>query len=454
MIYGSVCSGIEAATQAWEPLRWKPAFFSEIDKFPSSVLAHHYGANMPGEPLTTSGVPNLGDMTKFKEWPDYAIDLLVGGTPCQSHSVAGPRTGLDDPRGRLMLTFGAIAKRYRPEWIVWENVTGVLSGNKGRDFGTFLGMLGVIGYGFAYRVLDTQHVQTHRFPRAIPQRRERIFVVGNLTDWRRAAAVLFDAESLQGHPAPRRKTGQSIAADIAPSLVSSGRGVERTGETRGQDPVIAVTPIASTLNAAFGEKLGLDDQHINSGAPLFVAEVGNPTPRTAQSSDDVSKPVLASGQQSFDPDLETLLAVQDTPAPHVMAFNSRKDPKVTGDRAGPLGASTPQAQAVAFDLRGREGGAMPEGPHDTAAIRAASGGSSRSYVALPWAVRRLMPVETERLQGFPDNFTKIPWRGKPADQCPDGKRYKTHGNSMSVNVMEWIGQRIEYVSKYIKEEQI
>ena len=116
MIYGSICSGIEAATQAFHPLGWTPAFFSEIEKFPSEVLAHH-------DPT----VPNHGDMTKFQDWPDHAIDLLVGGTPCQSFSVAGLRQGLADPRGNLTLTFLSVAHKYRPHYIVWENVPGVLS---------------------------------------------------------------------------------------------------------------------------------------------------------------------------------------------------------------------------------------------------------------------------------------------------------------------------------------
>ena len=145
MKYISVCSGIEAATVAWSPLGFDALAFSEIDKFPSAVLAHHY-----------PDVPNLGDMTKFKEWPDYEPDILVGGTPCQSFSVAGLRKGLADPRGNLMLTYLAIAERYQPEWIVWENVPGVLSSGSGRDFGTFLGALGQIGYGWAYRILDAQ----------------------------------------------------------------------------------------------------------------------------------------------------------------------------------------------------------------------------------------------------------------------------------------------------------
>ena len=172
--YGSVCSGIEAATAAWHQLGWQAQWFSEIENFPSAVLQHHY-----------PDVPNYGDMTKFKEWPnDESIDLLVGGTPCQSFSVAGLRKGLDDPRGNLMLTYLAIAERYRPRWVVWENVPGVLSSNGGRDFGTFLWALGELGYGFAYRTLDAQYF-------GVAQRRRRVFVVGYLGDWRRAAAVLF-----------------------------------------------------------------------------------------------------------------------------------------------------------------------------------------------------------------------------------------------------------------------
>ena len=164
MIYGSVCSGIEAATAAWHPLGWRPAFFSEIEAFPSAVLKHHY-----------PDVPNYGDMTKFKEWPDAAIDVLVGGTPCQSFSVAGLRKGLDDPRGNLTLVYLALAAKYRPAWVVWENVPGVLSDDEGRTFGAFLGGLAKLGYGFAYRVLDAQFFR-------VAQRRRRVFVVGHLGD--------------------------------------------------------------------------------------------------------------------------------------------------------------------------------------------------------------------------------------------------------------------------------
>lgn len=184
MKYLSVCSGVEAATVAWHSLGWEAEAFSEIEKFPSKVLAHHY-----------PHVPNLGDMTKFEEWNIGSIDLLVGGTPCQSFSVAGLRKGLSDPRGNLMLTFGAIANRFRPRWLVWENVPGVLSSNGGRDFGTFLGMLVELGYGWSYRVLDAQYF-------GVAQRRRRVFVVGYLGDFKRAAAVLFERHSLSGNPAP------------------------------------------------------------------------------------------------------------------------------------------------------------------------------------------------------------------------------------------------------------
>src|SRR6056297_2421787 len=231
--YLSVCSGIEAATQAWHPLGWKPVAFSEIEKFPSAVLAHHY-----------PDVPNWGDMTKFKEWPDEQIDLLVGGTPCQSFSVAGLRKGLDDPRGNLALTYCAIADRYKPRWLVWENVPGVLSADKGRAFGSILGAMAELGYGWAYRILDAQYVRTRRFRRAVPQRRRRVFVVAHLGDWRRAAAVLFDAESLRGNPPPGREAGETTAHDASPCIGASGRGFERAGETRGQDPVVAA-PLTS-----------------------------------------------------------------------------------------------------------------------------------------------------------------------------------------------------------------
>ena len=203
MRYGSVCSGIEAATVAWHQLNWEPAFFSEIEKFPREVLAHHY-----------PDVPLHGDFTTIGD--DYgSIDLLVGGTPCQSFSIAGLRKGLDDERGNLALEYLRLAQRKRPKWIVWENVPGVLSSNGGRDFGSFLGALAELGYGFAYRVLDAQYF-------GVAQRRRRVFVVGYLGDWRGAAAVLFERESLSGNPAPSRAAREEVAPTVTQGFGQRG----------------------------------------------------------------------------------------------------------------------------------------------------------------------------------------------------------------------------------------
>ena len=222
MRYGSVCSGIEAATVAWHPLGWEPVFFSEIEPFPCAVLKHHY-----------PDVPNLGDMTKYKDWSvkDGAIELLVGGTPCQSFSVAGLRKGLADPRGNLALVYLGLLDHLRPRWMVWENVPGVLSIDGGRTFGAFIGALGEIGYGFAYRVCDAQYA-------GVPQHRRRVFLVGHLGDWRRAAAVLFERQSLSGDTPPSREKRESVTYDVAPCVGASGRGFDRPGDTRGQDCLV------------------------------------------------------------------------------------------------------------------------------------------------------------------------------------------------------------------------
>jgi DNA (cytosine-5)-methyltransferase 1 len=203
MNYLSVCSGIEAATVAWHDMGWNPVAFSEIEKFPSEVLSYHYPT-----------VPNLGDMTKFKEWNlNDSIGLLVGGTPCQSFSVAGLRKGLEDPRGNLALIYCGILDKFKPKWFLWENVPGVLSSGGGRDFGSFLGAVAELGYGFAYRVLDAQYF-------GVAQRRRRVFVVGYLGDWRPAAKVLFESESLCRDNPPSRGKREKVANLIAPSVAN------------------------------------------------------------------------------------------------------------------------------------------------------------------------------------------------------------------------------------------
>ena len=206
MRYLSVCSGIEAASVAWESLGWTPVGFSEIEPFPCRVLQHHY-----------PDVKNYGDMTKYKEWDidGDSVDLLVGGTPCQAFSVAGLRKGLEDPRGNLSLVFVGMVEHFKPEWVVWENVPGVLSSNGGRDFGSFIGALASIGYGFSWRCLDAQHF-------GVPQRRRRIFLVGHSSgDSRRAAEVLFEPESLSGNHKTSRTKGKGIADASITGTVSS-----------------------------------------------------------------------------------------------------------------------------------------------------------------------------------------------------------------------------------------
>ena len=209
MNYLSVCSGVEAASVAWKGLDWNPLAFSEIEKFPSEVLQHHY-----------PNVENLGDMTNYKEWDfgKQSVDVVVGGTPCQSFSVAGLRKGMEDPRGNLALTFCAILDKFRPKWFIWENVPGVLSSNKGRDFGSFLGALAELGYGASYRVLDAQNF-------GVPQRRRRVFVVGHLGDWRPSAEILFESESLSWDSDKSRKKRKDSTSIPKGSTRVQGKGV-------------------------------------------------------------------------------------------------------------------------------------------------------------------------------------------------------------------------------------
>ena len=330
MRYLSVCSGIEAATVAWHHMGWKPVGFSEIEPFPSKVLNHHY-------PET----PNFGDMTKFKEWNiNDPVELLVGGTPCQSFSVAGLRKGLADPRGNLMLTYLAMADHFKPKWLLWENVPGVLSSNRGHDFAALLQGMAELGYGFAYRVLDAQYF-------GVPQRRRRVFVVGCLGDWRSAAKVLFESESLCRNITPSRQTQQETA-----------RGVEKI----------------------IGESCSLDERNVR----MFSNE-----------------------------NLYTFPTLTAT------------------DYKG--------AKSIAFKVRGGcAGGGKGYLGNNNTAFTLSTHQDQQIYTDM--RVRRLTPIECERLQGFPDNYTNIP-------NAADTNRYKALGNSMAVPVMRWIGERINEVNK-------
>ena len=393
MKYGSVCSGIEAATAAWHDLGWKPSFFSEIEAFPRAVLKHHY----PDTPLH-------GDFTTIKGNEYEPIDLLVGGTPCQSFSVAGLRGGLDDDRGNLALEFLRFADRTRPRWLVWENVPGVLSSNGGRDFGSILGGMVELGYGIAYRILDAQYF-------GVAQRRRRVFVVGYLGDWRRAAAVLFERHSLQGHPAPRREKRQRATGTFEASL----------GRSRG----------AGTPTRALSHWDGAENPHPTLNQSNNAGGVGQSnqelfSQRGAYLTSDISHTLNAGGMGRQDYETETFVTMP-TLTSNGDAHSGYRDEH--GLEPVAFGGDIARTLSARYDSSPCADRGM-----DVVAFQSSQSG-----------VRRLTPRECERLQGFPDDYTAIPWRGKPAAECPDGPRYKALGNSMAVPVMRWIGQRIQMV---------
>jgi DNA (cytosine-5)-methyltransferase 1 len=356
-----VCSGIEAASVAWEPLGFKPVFFSEVDAFPSAVLAHHW-----------PHVPNHGDMTKFEEWGygPGSIDVLAGGPPCQSFSIAGKRLGLADDRGNLSLVYARILERLRPKFFVWENVPGVLSSNSGRDFASILGAFQELGYGWAYRVLDAQYF-------GVPQRRRRVFVVGCAGDWRGAAAVLFEPESLRGNSQASGKAREETAV-----------GARDRAETSG-----ICDPIGTLCS----------DTH----------------------------PGAYSGQDAYTGRLVPDVGGGGGLSPHSRCLEAILPSWWDGGQI-----------AQTLDAVLAKGQAMPERNRFPAILTPTPTGGFFDE-APRIGVRRLTPIETERLQGFPDAHTLVEYRGKTA---ADGPRYKAIGNSMAVPVMAWIGKRIKEVN--------
>lgn len=383
--FGSVCSGIEAASVAWDPLGMRAAWYSEIDKFPAAVLAHHY-------PETR----NYGDFTGIRTLAKVSpVDVLVGGTPCQSFSVAGLRRGLTDDRGNLCLEFLRLAGHLKPRWILWENVPGVRSSHRGRDFGTFLGALGQLGYGWAYRSLDAQYLR-------LAQRRQRVFVVGYLGDWRVAAAVLFDADCLSGNPAPCRESREDVAGTIA------GGARKRGGYSTDDVPLVsALTTRAYADNESNESRLIVSNAEGSTGLPFLTRSnigkcVNNQTPLIAYRT-------AGDGAVYEEGDIVAPLTTGTDRSANVLAFQCH------GGSVGPMG--------VLRKGNGNVTGGVP-------------------FIREQMRVRRLTPRECERLMGFPDNWTLIPWRKKPAEQCPDGPRYKAIGNSMAVPCMRWIGRRL------------
>lgn len=475
MKYGSVCSGIEAASKAWEPLGWKPAWFSEIEPFPSAVLAHHWPE-----------VSNLGDMTKIADavraGEVEAPDVLVGGTPCQAFSIAGLREGLSDDRGQLTLSYVELAnaidakrrERGEPEAIiVWENVPGVLS-SKDNAFGCFLA--GLAGESselqpagekwthagcvsgpervIAWRVLDAQFF-------GVAQRRRRVFVVASARKGFDPAAVLFELNSVRRDSAPRRETQKAVAA-----LTARGVGTCGADDNQAQaGHLIAECANGDVSHTLKGEGFDGSEDGTGRGVPVVAFGGGNTSGNI-----DVATACTAHGVR-MDFDTETF-AVHGTQDPdtnrelaHTLGRNngqenaciafSYKDngADVTSDlsptiRAGNhdkshANSGQPPAICIQHASIGRHDAAGPQGKgyqEDVAFTQDSR--SSADVVQYGMQVRRLTPVECERLQGFPDNHTLISWRGKAAADCPDGPRYKAIGNSMAVPVMRWIGERI------------
>jgi DNA (cytosine-5)-methyltransferase 1 len=387
--YLSVCSGIEAATVAWHDLGWNPVGFSEIEKFPSQVLAHHYPQ-----------VPNFGDMTKYKEWNiNDPVGLLVGGTPCQSFSVAGLRKGLEDPRGNLALTYVGILDHFRPKWCVWENVPGVLSSNDGRDFGSFLGALVELGYGFSYRVLDAQNF-------GVAQRRRRVFVVGHLGDWQPAAKVLFESESLSGNTKSSRKEGQETARGFVPS-------------------------VANTLQTTCNDYIRADGFNM-------IAYENHPSDSRVKEMGKVCTTVTSKwGTGGGNVPLVQLIPYD---LAQVTSKQNSQYARKHNDKCHTLAKGNAEHTAIAYSIQGNligrdKGGPQGIGVSESGAMYTLTKADVHGVYA-NMAVRRLTPVECERLQGFPDNYTNIP-------KAADGNRYKALGNSMAVPVMRWIGERID-----------
>ena len=394
MRYATVCSGVEACSVAWEPLGWQPVFFSEIEDFPSEVLKTHYPS-----------VPNHGDMTNFEEWgyERGAIDVICGGTPCQSFSVAGLRRGLSDNRGNLALTFCRMVDQLRPKYFIWENVAGCLSSNGGRDFGSITGAMAEFGYSFGWRVLDAQYF-------GVPQRRRRVFLVGCASGQpEHIRQILFEPEGGRRNSAKSQETRQDFARNTRDG--TEVFDFQRIGQygTKGLGSTCMARDYKDSKDLVVYEYHGHD-----SRVKELDQTCQTVTSRWGTGGNNV--PLVSFSSNMSEPD------VLENIAPTV--------------KVGGSGCSNPPA--VAYGVRTSytksNGWGIQENRTHTLD---ASGGTHT--VATEKLVRRLTPIEVERLQGFPDDYTNIPWRGKTA---PDSRRYKAMGNSMAVPVMRWLGQRI------------
>lgn len=440
MRYYSIFSGIEAASVAWGPLGWEPLLFSEIEEFPSAVLR----ARFPS-------VPNLGDITKIN-WKEAVRDfgrpdIVVGGSPCQSFSVAGGRTGLEGASG-LMWEYVRCVREVKPDWLLWENVPGALSSSHGEDFRCLLEALDACGYGLAWRVLDAQFF-------GLAQRRERVFVVGRLGDVERPCEVLFEPESLSWDTQSSREKRKELASGAGGSAEAAGfrwnaggKTALSVGETSptvaSSDPPAALCIPENAINRpnggtngpmAYGPQEPSPTLRASKDVPAVLDLTGGEAQASRVYSSDGIAPSLRA-HESGGNDLK-VLCMTDT-QPHSMV-----DPEICGALSSTMHKDPP---VVGFAANQRGEVRLQGGDGDVCgAIPASQSGKQVQGVTDGYAVRRLTPRECERLQGFPDDWTKVPYRDRPADECPDTPRYKAIGNSMAVPVMRWIGKRIQEV---------
>lgn len=550
--YVSIFSGVEAATLAWKPLGWEPVAFSEIEPFPCAVLAERW-----------PDVPNLGDITKidWKEEIDGAIDLVVGGSPCQSFSVAGKREGLKGASG-LMFEYIRCVQELRPRWFLWENVPGALTSEDGGAFGQLLREMDELGYSLAWRVLDAQFF-------GVAQRRRRLFLVGHLGA-ESPAEVLFEPDCLSGNPQSSRekrkelarRAGRSAACagfkySAAPRANTIGYAEEQANTLTADWHAPAVLPLSGTGQhymamsqygtevagclTARGDSSPCADRgqnivcmtgtqahcHISDEiAGCLTAHMGKDDAPVVVDGTNIQTYVCEtahSGSNGLGVGMSDVFPTLDTssgPAvwarensvlsPFGFVQNVRNEVRIVGDGtiSGALAANPGMKQTTfvctggtypineqvatrdkklgrgtalgigadgdsAFALManhphmvaagsGSEPIAMGDLNAHTAICRnvcptlkcggdgamVASETADKIMEANPMLVRRLTPLECERLQGFPDGHTLIGWKGKPAEECPDGPRYKAIGNSMAVPVMKWIGTRIALVDEH------
>lgn len=446
--YGSVCSGIEAATVAWHGLGWKAEWFSEIEKFPSALLKHHY-----------PDVNNLGDMTeiaeKIRRREIVAPEVLVGGTPCQSFSVAGARNSMNDERGQLTIAFVNLANAIdevrledgkEPCIIVWENVPGVFS-TKDNAYGCFLGALvgeddqlqpagqkwKNAGFVFgpqraiAWRTLDAQYF-------GVAQRRRRVFVIGSARKGFRPEQILFEFGGVRRDSAPIRSTRKEVARAIRASTKAS-IGAKATSWIGPKDPIGALCK---------GDEKGLGNQSVEQGKLLFNEDYlycGSDADACTDIALDIS-PTLRSGGGTG----------SVKPVANVYSFPGNwigRKPENGGNSSKPTSELSPcltktDVHGVCLQQNCRDEVRLIGGDGSLIGALTAQQGTRGQNLIMdtPGIVRRLIPIECERLMGFPDNYTQIPYNGRDAENCPDTKRYAALGNSMVVPVMKWLGERI------------